>query len=310
MVSHIVAEREEGGPYRDFFDFCNRVHLAVLNKRTLESLIKAGAFDSMGHPRKGLLMIFERVAEAAVQRRRDAEAGVMSLFGDTAADGGAGAEIDRVEIPEVEFDKTERLVHEKEMLGLYVSDHPLMGAREALARLCECSLSELKELADGDLRTVGGVVTALSRRYTKRGDLMATFILEDLEAAVEVMVFPRTMADYGHLLAEDTIVCVKARLDLREDVPKLIAMEVRRPELVDGGGPPVRLRVPASRLTESLVGEVKRVLLEHPGDSPVFLHVEDGKRTTVLRLGPGYCVDAGNGLHAELRVLLGADAVL
>jgi DNA polymerase III subunit alpha len=86
---------------------------------------------------------------------------------------------------------------------------------------------------------------------------------------------------------------------------------VRRPELmVDGGGPPVRLRVPASRLTESLVGEVKRVLLEHPGDSPVFFHVEDGKRTTVLRLGPGYCVDAGNGLHAELRVLLGADAVL
>jgi DNA polymerase-3 subunit alpha len=184
-----------------------------------------------------------------------------------------------------------------------------MGAREALARLCECSLSELKELADGDLRVVGGVVTAFNRRYTKRGDLMATFILEDLEAAVEVMVFPRTMADYGHLLAEDAIVCVKARLDLREDVPKLIAMEVRRPELVDGGGPPVRLRVPAGHLTESLVAEVKRVLLEHPGDSPVFLHVEDGRRTTVLRLGPGYCVDAGNGLHAELRVLLGADAV-
>jgi DNA polymerase-3 subunit alpha len=162
---------------------------------------------------------------------------------------------------------------------------------------------------DGAPTTLGGVVTALNRRYTKRGDLMATFVLEDLEAAVEVFVFPRTMADFGHLLEEDAVVCMKGRIDRRDDQAKFIAMEVKRPELVIGEGPPVRLRVPASRLSETLVSEVKRILEAHPGDSAVMLHVEDGRRTTVLRLGAAFGVDAGNALHAELRVLLGADAV-
>ncbi len=309
IVAHIVAEREANGPYRDFADFCSRVHPSVLNKRALESLIKAGAFDSLGHPRKGLLGVFERIADAALGRRREAEAGVMSLFGESTPEGGP-PEIDRVDVPDVEFDKTQRLVFEKEMLGLYVSDHPLMGAQAALARHVEHTLTECKELPEGAIAVVGGVVTALTRRYTKRGELMATFVLEDLEAAVEVMVFPRTMTDFGHLLTEDAVVCVKGRLDRRDDQAKLVAVEVRRPELVlDGDGAPVRLRVPASRLTEAFLAEIKRVLEAHPGESPVLIHVEDGRRTTVLRLGPAFGVSGGNGLHAELRVLLGADGV-
>jgi DNA polymerase-3 subunit alpha len=307
-VAHVVAERETHGPYASFADFCNRVNPSVLNKRALESLIKAGAFDSMGHQRKGLLMVFERIADSALARRRDAEAGIMSLFGD-ATPGAGPAEIDRVDIPDVEFDKMQRLAYEKEMLGLYVSDHPLMGAQQALARHVESTLTEAKEMSDGAPTTLGGVVTALNRRYTKRGDLMATFVLEDLEAAMEVFVFPRTMADFGHLLEEDSVVCVKGRIDRRDDQAKFIAMEVKRPELIIGEGPPLRLRIPASRLTETLVAEIKRVLEAHPGESAVLLHVEDGRRTTVLRLGPGFCVDGGNALHAELRVLLGADAV-
>jgi DNA polymerase III subunit alpha len=161
------------------------------------------------------------------------------------------------------------------------------------------------------MSVVGGVVTNLSRRYTKRGDLMATFVLEDLEATLEVFVFPKTMAEYGHLLGNDAIVCVKGRVDRRDDQPKLVALEITRPELVIGGdgGPPVRLRVSASRLTGAFVGEIKRLLETHPGESPVLLHVEDGRRTTVLRFGSAFGVNAGNGLHAELRVLLGADAV-
>jgi DNA polymerase-3 subunit alpha len=308
IVAHIVAEREANGPYGSFADFCSRVHTSVLNKRALESLIKGGAFDSLGHPRKGLLMVFERIADAALARRREAEAGIMSLFGEATV-GGGPAEIDRVEIPDVEFDKMQRLAYEKEMLGLYVSDHPLMGAQAALARHVESTLTEAKEMNEGASTTLGGVVTALNRRYTKRGDLMATFVLEDLEAAMEVFVFPKAMADFGHLLEEDAVVCVKGRIDRRDDQAKFIAMEIRRPELVIGEGPPVRLRIPASRLTETRVGEIKRILEAHPGDSAVMLHVEDGRRTTVLRLGPAFCVDGGNALHAELRVLLGADAV-
>src|SRR4051794_18442661 len=141
IVAHIVAERETSGPYASFLDFCNRVNPSVLNKRALESLIKAGAFDSLGHPRKGLLMVFERIADNAMARRREAEAGIMSLFGEATV-GTGPAEIDRVDIPDVEFDKMQRLAYEKEMLGLYVSDHPLMGAQAALSRHVEATLTE------------------------------------------------------------------------------------------------------------------------------------------------------------------------
>jgi DNA polymerase-3 subunit alpha len=159
------------------------------------------------------------------------------------------------------------------------------------------------------MRVVGGVVTALTRRYTKRGDLMATFVLEDLGAALEVMVFPKTMTSYGHILHEDAIVCVKGRLDMRDDDPKIIAMEVTQPELVIDGGPPVRLRVRRDALTNDKVEQLKAILHAHPGDSPVFVHLEGAGRTTVLQLADDFLVDSYNGLYADLRVLLGANCI-
>jgi len=156
---------------------------------------------------------------------------------------------------------------------------------------------------------VGGIVTALNRKYTKRGDLMATFVLEDLAAALEVMVFPKTMAQYGHLLEDDAIVVVKGRLDVRDDTPKIIAMEVVRPELSVDSGPPVRVKVKLNVLSDAKVGRLKDILSEHPGDSPVYVHLESPEKTTVLRLGDDHLVDAGTGLFAELRILLGADCI-
>ena len=146
------------------------------------------------------------------------------------------------------------------MLGLYVSEHPMLGAERALRRYTDCTLSELKEMRDGELRTVGGVVTAYARKYTKRGDLMATFVLEDLGAALEVMVFPKTMAQYGELLEEDAIICVKGRLDTREDTPKIMVMEITRPELVLDGGPPVRLRVKLGALDSAKTAQLRAIL--------------------------------------------------
>ncbi|MGZ4678521.1 MAG: OB-fold nucleic acid binding domain-containing protein, partial [Acidimicrobiia bacterium] len=149
-----------------------------------------------------------------------------------------------------------------------------------------------------------------ARKYTKRGDLMATFVLEDLAAAVEVMVFPKTMAQHGHLLDEDAIVCVKGRLDLRDDSPKIIAMEVTQPELVLDGAPPLRLRVRPSALTDAKTVRLKEILAEHPGEPQVFVHLDTHEKTTVVRLGDEFCVSDRNGLLAELRVLLGPDCVL
>ncbi|HET6795312.1 MAG TPA: DNA polymerase III subunit alpha [Acidimicrobiales bacterium] len=307
LVGMIVSERDKNGHFTDFYDFCERVDPVVLNKRSVESLIKAGAFDSLGHPRKGLCLVFEQIVDRILARRREREVGVMSLFGSVEAeDGNPVFDDSRVPIPEVEFDKADRLRFEKEMLGLYISDHPLMGAEAALRRLTDCTIREMRDSGALDVRTVGGVITGLSRRYTKRGDLMATFTLEDLESAIEVFVFPKTMQDCGALLADDALVCIKGRLDTREDEPKLVCMEVRRPELVLDGGPPLRLNLSPGALTDHLVATLKELLVEHPGDSPVFLHVG----TKILRLPERFNVDCSNGLVGELRVLLGANAVV
>jgi DNA polymerase-3 subunit alpha len=304
LVERIVVERERGGPFTDFYDFCERVDPVVLNKRTVESLVKAGAFDSLGHPRQGLCLVFEQIVDRTLARRREREQGVMSLFGSLdPADAAAGLGFDdaRVPIPDVEFDKMQRLAFEKEMLGLYVSDHPLIGAEAALRRHTDGSVAQFRDGKEGESRWVGGVITGLVRKYTKRGELMATFCLEDLESAIDVWVFPRTMTDVGHLLADDAIVCVKGRLDQREETPKLVCMEVKRPALAVDGAAPLHLEVPIHALSDDRVDRLKRLLVEHPGDSAVYLHIG----TKVIRLADTFAVDARNGLLAELRVLLG-----
>ena len=305
LVGLLVAERDANGPFVDFYDFAERVEVQVLNKKTIESLIKAGGFDSLGHPRQGLLRSFEHIIDATVARRRERDMGVMSLFGETLD---AGPMFDeRPPIPAVEFAKRDRLSFEKEMLGLYVSDHPLMGAEASLRRRCDGRLVDLPDLDDGIIRTFGGVVTGLQRKWTKKGDLMAVFALEDLQTSVEVMVFPKSMTDHGHKLADDGIVIVRARVDAREDQPKLIAMDIEPFEPMSGEAFPLRVKVAAAALSEVLIEDLKRVLGEHPGDSPVLLHLGEQK---VLRLPEAWTVDVVPGLLAELRVLLGPTAIL
>ncbi|MEY2417648.1 MAG: polymerase subunit alpha [Actinomycetota bacterium] len=305
LVAMIVAEREANGPFVDFYDFCQRVDPIVLNKRSIDSLIKSGAFDSLGHPRQGLCLAAESIVDLMLQRRRERDVGVMSLFDQVDDSGEPSWDDTRVAIPDTEFDKMTRLAFEKEMLGLYVSDHPLKGAETALRRLTDATVSEARELDDGAVRVVGGVVTALARKWTKKGDLMATFVLEDLDGAMEVMVFPKTMQEWGSLLADDAIVCVKARVDKREDEPKLTCLEVRRPEITFDAVTRLELRV-SEGITDSTVGELKRILLEYPGDADVFLHFGTKK----LRLPAEFRCDPSSRLVAELRVLLGPTAVV
>ncbi|MEI7624019.1 MAG: DNA polymerase III subunit alpha [Actinomycetes bacterium] len=307
LVGVMLAERDENGPFEDFFDFCDRVDVSVLNKRTIESLIKAGGFDSMGYSRKGLLGYFDRIIDDTVARRRKEAEGQFDLFSmsDDDADGSLVAGT-RIVIPEEDFDKRQRLAFEKEMLGLYVSDHPLMGAEASLRRRTESTIAELEGIDDGTMRTVGGLVTSLQKKWTRKGDLMAVFVLEDLQSTVEVMVFPKTMQNYGHLLDDDAVVIVRGRVDTRDDQPKLMAMELERFEPVVDGNPPVRINLRPAALSDELLSALKALLSEHPGESPVFLHI--GERQ-VLLLPDTFAVLATAGLMAELRELLGPDAV-
>jgi DNA polymerase-3 subunit alpha len=193
-----------------------------------------------------------------------------------------------------------------------------MGLETALAKWTDCTLAELRDFdpdsvgvlaggpsGEGQLRTVGGVVTDLSRRYTKKGELMATFVLEDLQSSMEVFVFPKTMAEYGALLEDDAIVVLKGRIDLRDDQMKLVCMEVRRPELTTEAAGELHIALPIAVLTDTKVEELKRLLTEHAGDAPVFLHVGE----KILRLPPAYAVTSRPGLVGELRVLLGPNAI-
>jgi DNA polymerase-3 subunit alpha len=266
-------------------------------------------------------------------RRREAEQGIATLFsllddeaGDATAGGRSPAAFDGtwVAVPDLEFDKGERLAFEKEMLGLYVSDHPLMGLEESLRKVTDVTIRDLLdsaapaddatamgvrgfgELGENASVTTGGVVTALQRRYTRRGEVMATFVLEDLEAAIEVMVFPKTMLEFGALLEQDAIVAVRGRLDLREDQPKLICREIRRLELsAPGTDPPVEVVLPLNRLTDSLVRQVRDLVSEHPGTCAVHLRVGE----KVLRLPPQFNVNPRGGLVGALKELLGTSAV-
>ncbi len=312
LVERIVAERDAKGPFVDIFDFCARVDPVVLNKRTMESLVKAGAFDSLGHPRQGLCLVLESIVDRTLEHRREQDLGITTLFAaleEEQADPAWGGV--KVAIPDAEFDKSPRLAFEKEMLGLYVSDHPLMGFEAALARHADSTLSEMREddpSSGGDrspVRTVGGVVTDLRRSYTKKGDLMARFVLEDLQAAMEVFVFPKTMAEYGALIENDVIVVVKGRLDTREEEPKIVCMELSRPRL-ERGQEDLHIALPLGVLSDTKVDGLKEVLSGHPGPSPVLLHVG----AKVLRLPPEFNVDCRNGLVGELKRLLGQSAVL
>ncbi len=314
LVELLIAERDENGQFASFHDFVERVPEPVLNKRTIESLIKGGAFDNLGHTRRGLLTVFEHIIDTTVKRRREREKGVMSLFGDWGdadadAGGGSGDGFDeRTEIPDLAFDKTEQLRYEKEMLGLYVSDHPLFGVEAALRRKVEQSVLDLQTMEDGANVVVGGVITNLARKFTKKGDQMAVFLLEDLDASIEVTIFPRTLAEQGHKLEDDLIVAVKGRLDRRDESRfGLIGQTVTvLSGLSDGPAAPLRLRLPSAALDELKIQRLKRILREHPGDSVVMVDIGQGK---VLKLADEFRVDLDRSV-GELRMAFGHEAVL
>ncbi len=304
VVELILAERTESGPFTGFQDFTNRVDVAVLNKRTIDSLIKAGAFDSLGHTRRGLFDRYLELLDATVSRRRAEEMGQFSLF----AEGNGEVQEVTVDISDEEWDKRVQLGFEKEMLGLYVSDHPLLGVERALQTMCTTTIPGLWEQEDKSRVTIGGIVGSITRRYTKAGDPMLFFTFEDLQGSTEVVCFPRVVAEYGPFVREDAVLIISGRVDHRGDEVKFIGQEIREPDLSDDDM--VRLRVPATRLSRNMVDRIRAALSNHPGSAPVFLHMTADEGEKVIRLGDDHRVEPRSALFAELRELLGPKAVI
>ena len=266
-------------------------------------MIKAGAFDGLGLPRKGLLERFEEITDAIATRRRNEEAGQFSLFGSVEP----ASENGNWDISDVEWSKDVKLGFEKEMLGLYVSDHPLLAVASSLKASGAVSIPTLLEMSDGASVTIGGLITAVNRKYTKKGDLMMFCQVEDLEGSIEAACFTRTVSEFGQLINEDAIVLMKGRLDHRGDDVKLIVKEVIQPRTVDIGT--VRLKVPAHRMSADLVGRLKSVLGNHPGSAAVYLELQNGTGHKTLKLSDEFRVEPRSALYAELGELLGPNAV-
>ena len=297
----IVEHRQANGPFQSFHDFVERVPESALNKRTLESLIKAGAFDSLGHPRRGLLAVFESIVDQGLVRRRERDQGVMSLFGEVEASDGGYSE--RTEIPALAFDKSEQLKLEKEMLGFYVSDHPLRGLETVLQRRVTCPIADVPDRTEDNL-TLGGVITGVDRKFTRKGEQMATFTLEDLAGTIEVTVFPRLFATQGHLVVDDQIVVVRGRLDRRDESRAIfMASDVSVVDVPKNGIESLYIDLARRQVSIDEVNDVKSMLEQHPGDSPVYLSFG----TKTVALGPEHAVNIGNVI-GMLRARFG-DAV-
>jgi len=312
VVASIIGTRRSKGRFADFPDFLAKVEPVVCNKKVVESLIKAGAFDSLGHARRGLLVVHADVIDAAMGTKRAEAVGQFDLFGaaNESAEPGLGFE---VVIPSGEWDKTTLLAAERDMLGLYVSDHPLFGVEHVLARLVDCSVPSLiaDERPDGTIITIGGIVSGLQRKMTKQGSPWAIATVEDLEGAIEVLFFPQTYTQYAMQLAEDAVICVKGRLNRRDEVPVLNAIEMFVPDLGEAGARgPVVLQMPAARCTPPVVERLREVLRTHPGVTEVQLQLRNGVRTTVLRLDENLRVDATPALMGDLKALLGPSCLV
>jgi DNA polymerase III subunit alpha len=311
VVEGIVNARKEKGAFTDFADFLAKVPLPVINKRVVESLIKAGAFDSLGHRRRALLACHEEAVDHFVDEKRAEAIGQDSLFG--FGSGGDDATMMSFVVPDIdEWDKSALLANERDMLGLYVSDHPLAGIEHVLAQSTDSTVAGLtagEERPDGSTVTIGGLITGVQRKMTKRGDAWAMVTLEDMSGAVDVLFFPSTYQQYALQLTEDAVVLVKGRFDRRDEGVQVMATELTVPDLTAVAGGPMSISLQRERCTPPMVDQLKEIFATHPGRSDVHLHLRAGEKTLVLRLEDRWRVAVTPGLKGDLKALLGPECV-
>ena len=306
VVASIKASRESKGAFTSFGDFLAKVDAQVCNKKTIESLIKAGAFDSLRHPRKGLMAIHLEAIDSVIETKRAEAIGQFDLFGGETSSDIAGLEI---EIPPTEWDKSTLLTFEREMLGLYVSDHPLMGVEHVLRSHTDMSISALMDdgVPDGVI-TIGGLITSVQRKVSRQGASWAVVQVEDLEGAVEALFFANTYNQYALSLTEDRVVVIKGRFARTDEQVRFTAIEMTMPDISGGPTGPLVITLPASQVTPPIVERMKEILRSHPGKREVHLHVVEATKTTTLKIDA--LVTSSPSLSADLKAILGVECIV
>ncbi len=306
----IVRVRDEGGPFASIWELTERVDPQLVNKRALESLVKCGALESTGGTRMGMLAALDQVLAYGSKHAADRLAGQASIFDSAGGDDEVERERHHPTISTQEFDDRELLRLEKETLGLYVSDHPLESVRPELRRKTDCALSDVERRRDGDVVTVGGIVSGIKQVTTKRGEPMVFVTLDDPTGSAEVVVFNSTYATAREILEPDRILVVKGRVDHKQaGETKLVALEVKAFESVPERRE-VRLRIDARQAHAGLVRELATLVRDFPGDAPVYLSLETSIGERTLALGAGYRVKPNADFLAEVKALLGETALV
>ena len=317
VVGAVARAREEKGAFTSFEDFLRKSPAVVCNKRTIESLCKAGAFDSLGHSRQGLVTVHERYVDALVDEKKQEAIGQDSLFsgfgfGDDEQEEEGMQIVTLPPVPDIEWDKSVLLAFEREMLGLYVSDHPLNGIEHILAQHSNASILEIvgeEGAKDGDFVTVAGLLTNLQLKRTKNGDPYARLSIEDMAGSLDVVFWPKIYMTISTMLAEDTVAVVKGRLKKGDDGAELLANELLLPDIKQGPRGPVVLSLPLTRATDGLAHKLKTVLADHPGSTEVQVRLTQPGRTVLLRLDETLRVTASPELFGDLKALLGPSCI-
>ena len=307
VVASIINNRNAKSRYDSFGDFLTKVDAIVCNKKSIESLIKAGAFDSLNHSRRGLMMVFLEALDAVSETKRAESIGQFDLFGAANSTSVSGVVLD---IPSPEWEKMMLLGYEREMLGLYVSDHPLLGVEHILRSVADFSISQISEVSHDQIITIGGLITQIQRKVSKQGTPWAIVTVEDLDGAVDVLFFSNAYANHGVNLVEDRIVAIRGRVDKREEQPRISALDLTLPDLKQIPTGPLVISMEMSRCTPPVIDRMNEILRSHPGGREVHLRLVDGEKKTVLKLDEGLKVTSSPSLSADLKTVLGPDCLV
>ena len=306
VVASVKSGRDSKGRYLSFGDFLAKVDAQVCNKKTIESLIKAGAFDSHGHTRKGLMAVYLEAIDSVIETKRAEAIGQFDLFGAESATSVSNVALD---IPAGEWEKAMLLSYEREMLGLYVSDHPLLGVEHVLRSGTDMSISEL--LDDGghhdQIVTIGGLITSVTRKVTRQGASWAVVTIEDLEGSIETLFFSNTYNQYALTLTEDRIVLIRGRVDKREDQVRFTALEMKNADVSAAPTGPLVITLPINQCTPPVVDRMKEILRSHPGKREVHLHLDENGMLTVMKLDT--LITSSPSLSADLKSILGPNCL-
>ena len=308
VVLSIIENRKSKDRYTNFGDFLTKVDSLVCNKKTIESLIKAGTFDSLNHSRRGLMMVFLAALDAVSEAKRAESVGQFDLFGAANATSSISGVV--LDIPVTEWEKMMLLSYEREMLGLYVSDHPLLGVEHILRSVTDFSISQIAEVGHDQIITIGGLITQIQRKVSKQGTPWAIVTVEDLEGAVDVLFFSNAYAAHGVNLVEDRIVAIRGRVDKREEQARISALDLTLPDLNRIPTGPLIISMEMARCTPPVIDRMKEILRAHPGAREVHLRLADGEKKTVLKLDEGLKVTASPSLSADLKTVLGPDCLV